>query len=80
MFDVRHLLSPGASRRTINYYGRFYRSVMVPLLRRVSTYLRRWAQRKYKRLRTYKRFKAWWTGLLGRAPRLFAHWQVVRTY
>ena len=29
----------------MNYYGRFYRSVMHPLLRRVSTYLRRWAGR-----------------------------------
>jgi RNA-directed DNA polymerase len=64
----------------LNYYGRFYRSVMVPLLQRVSTYLRRWAQRKYKRLRTYKRFQRWWTGLLQRAPGLFAHWRVVRSY
>jgi RNA-directed DNA polymerase len=40
----------------------------------------RWAQKKYKRLRTYKRFKAWWNGLLAREPGLFAHWQVIRTY
>ena len=33
----------------------------------------------YKRLRAYKRFKRWWTGLLQRAPGLFAHWRVVRT-
>jgi RNA-directed DNA polymerase len=64
----------------INYYGRFYRSAMIPLLKRVSTYLMRWAQKKYKRLRTYKRFKTWWTGLLAREPGLFAHWQVIRTY
>jgi S-adenosylmethionine:diacylglycerol 3-amino-3-carboxypropyl transferase len=50
-------LSHGASRRTINYYGRFYRTVMNPLLQRVNTYMRRWAGRKYKRLRTIKRFK-----------------------
>ena len=36
----------------INYYGRFYRSALFPLLRRVNAYLRRWAGRKYKRLRT----------------------------
>ena len=64
----------------INYYGRFYRTVLDPLLQRVNTYLRRWAGRKYKRLRTIKRFKRWWTGLLQRAPRLFAHWRVVRSY
>ena len=40
-----------------------------PLLRRVNAYLRRWAGKKYERLRTYKRFKRWWTGLLERAAR-----------
>jgi len=64
----------------INYYGRYYRTVMDPLLQRVNTYLRRWAGRKYKRLRTIKRFKRWWTGLLQRAPGLFAHWRLVRSY
>ena len=67
-------------RRVVNYYGRYYRTVMDPLLQRVNTYMRRWAGRKYKRLRTIKRFKRWWTGLLQRAPGLFAHWRVVRSY
>ena len=48
----------------MHYYGRYYRSELDPLLRRVSTYLRRWAGKKYKRLRTYTRFKRWWAGLL----------------
>ena len=64
----------------MNYYGRYYRSALYPLLRRVSLYLRRWAGKKYKRLGTYKRFKRWWTGLLEREPGLFAHWQWVRAY
>ena len=64
----------------MHYYGRYYRSAMAPLLQRVSIYLRRWAGKKYRRLRTYKRFKRWWTGLLQRAPGLFAHWSVVRSY
>jgi RNA-directed DNA polymerase len=64
----------------MRYYGRYYRTAMEPLLRRVSTYLRRWAGKKYRRLRTYKRFKRWWTGLIERAPGLFAHWQWVRAY
>jgi RNA-directed DNA polymerase len=51
-----------------------------PLLQRINTYMRRWAGRKYQRLRTIKRFKRWWTGLLQRAPGLFAHWRVVRSY
>ena len=63
----------------MQYYGRFYRSALYPLLRRVNTYVRRWAAKKYRRLRTHKRFKRWWTGLLQRASRLFAHWQWVRS-
>jgi RNA-directed DNA polymerase len=58
----------------MNYYGRFYRSKLYPLLQRINTYLMRWAGKKYRRLRRYKRFKAWWSGLLDREPRLFAHW------
>ncbi|MEU2860878.1 reverse transcriptase domain-containing protein [Streptomyces mirabilis] len=57
----------------MTYYGRFYRSQLYPLLRRINTYLMRWARKK-KRLRSYKRFRAWWTGLVQRAPGLFKHW------
>jgi RNA-directed DNA polymerase len=61
----------------MNYYGRFYRSAIYPLLRRINIYLRRWAARKYRRLRTHKRFKRWWRRVIDRAPGLFAHWQWV---
>jgi RNA-directed DNA polymerase len=64
----------------INYYGRHYWTAMDPLLQRVNTYLRRWAGKKYRRLRTFKRFKQWWTGLVEREPGLFAHWRWVRAY
>ena len=64
----------------MNYYGRFYRSALHPLLRRVSFYLRRWAGKKYKRLRTHKRFQRWWAGLQHREPGLFAQWRWVRSY
>lgn len=58
----------------MTYYGRFYRSQLYPFLRRINTYLMRWARKKYKRLRNYKRFRAWWTELVQRAPGLFKHW------
>ena len=38
-------------RGWIGYYGRFYRSMLARLLRRINEYLVRWAMRKYKRLR-----------------------------
>jgi len=64
----------------INYYGRYYRVGIDPLLQRVSSYLRRWAAKKYKRLRGAKRFDRWWMGLLVRQPDLFVHWRLVRSY
>jgi len=64
----------------MNYYGQYYRSQLYPLLQRVSFYLRRWAAAKYKRLRTLKRFKAWWQGIQAREPALFAHWRWVRAF
>jgi len=64
----------------MHYYGRYYWTVMDALVQRVNTYLRRWAGKKYRRLRTFKRFKWWWTGLHEREPGLFAHWKWVRAY
>ena len=67
-------------RGWLNYYGRFRPSALYPLLQRINTYLMRWAGKKYKRLRSYKRFKAWWFGIIEREPTLFAHWKMVRTF
>jgi RNA-directed DNA polymerase len=64
----------------MRYYGRLYRSALDPLLRRVSFYLKRWAGKKYKRLRTHQRFQRWWAGLQDREPALFAPWQWARAY
>jgi RNA-directed DNA polymerase len=63
----------------INYYGRYYRSALVPLLQRLNTYLRRWAAKKYQRLRSAKRQQEWWTALQGREPGLFIHWSLAST-
>ena len=65
----------------MNYYGRYYRTAMDPLLRRVNIYLTRWAGKKYRRrLRAHRRLWRWWTGLLDRQPGLFVHWKWVRVY
>jgi hypothetical protein len=47
---------------------------MYGFLRRVNTYLVRWARRKFKRLRSFKKAKAWWHRLQCTEPGLFAHW------
>lgn len=63
----------------MNYYGRFYRSRLYPLLQRINSYLMRWARRKYKRLSGYRRVKAWWNGVVERDPELFTHWRWMHT-
>lgn len=61
----------------INYYGRFYRSMLYPLFRRLNEHLARWAMRKYKRLR-YHLTRAWnWLQTVARRDQgLFAHWRL----
>ena len=65
-------------RGWMNYYGQFNRWEMYSLLRGINTYLMRWARKKFKRLRTYKRVKAWWKRLVERQPEMFAHWAWMR--
>jgi RNA-directed DNA polymerase len=63
-------------RGWINYYGRFYRSELIRLLRRINEYLIRWAMRKFKRLRRRPaRARRFLAGVAGREPSLFAHWR-----
>lgn len=64
----------------MNYSGRFYRSRLYALLYRINNYLMGWARMKFKRLKSYKRFRKWWTGLIDREPGLFKHWVWVRGF
>jgi RNA-directed DNA polymerase len=61
-------------RGWITYYGKFYRTELNGLLKRINTYLVRWARRKFRRLRSFKKARRWWNGLLQRQPALFTHW------
>ena len=63
-------------RGWLNYYGRFYRSTLKPVLRRINTYLVRWAMNKYKRLRDRPhRARQWLIAVFRRQPDLFVHWR-----
>ena len=77
--DLARWLNPIVSG-WMTYYGRFYRSALSPLLQRINAYVRRWAGMKYRRLRPYRRFKRWWTGLQQRQPAFFAQWRWVRSW
>ena len=63
-------------RGWIDYYGCFYKSRLISLLRRINEYLARWAMRKFKRLRGHPhRARRFVASVARRAPTLFAHWK-----
>ena len=67
-------------RGWMQYYGAFNRAALYPLLQRINTYLVRWLQKKYKRLRGFKKAHAGWGRLTTLWPNLFVHWKWVRGY
>jgi hypothetical protein len=60
----------------INYYGRFYRSALIPLLQRINAYLVRWIRKKYKRLAALHKALQKMREIAKRYPRMFVHWKV----
>ena len=74
--DLAHLSNP-AVRGWMNYYGRFYRSKCVQVLRYLNLALARWARRKFKRFRRRERASIHWLGRIAqRDPTLFVLWQL----
>ncbi len=69
--DLAQWINP-IVRGWMNYYGRFFRSKLHPLLKRISGYLVRWARKKYRRLASFKRVKRWWDQLVSRTRSLRA--------
>ncbi|MBA3527840.1 MAG: group II intron reverse transcriptase/maturase [Propionibacteriaceae bacterium] len=53
--DLARWINP-IVRGWMQYYGRFYRTMLHPLLLRINTYLVRWARKKYRALGAYPRF------------------------
>jgi RNA-directed DNA polymerase len=75
LWTTKDLAGPAAwinpiVRGWMTYYGKFYRTELYGLLRCINTYLVCWARRKFKRLRSFKKVKRWWYGLLQRQPGL----------
>jgi RNA-directed DNA polymerase len=72
--DLARLVNPSV-RGWMNYYGRFYRSKCLQVLRHLNEALATWARRKYKRLQRRKRASVHWLGLVARrTPTLFVLW------
>lgn len=74
--DLSRMFNP-ILRGWINYYGRFYKSEMYPVLKHMNRALVRWARRKYKKMERHQRRAEYWLGKIARRePKLFAHWQM----
>lgn len=76
--ELARLTNP-VVRGWMQYYGAFYRTALYTLLQRINRYLMRWVRKKYKRLRSFKRFHKRWIQVTTTWPHLFAHWTWVRT-
>lgn len=75
--DLAHMFN-AVIRGWINYYGRFYKSMLYPTFRHLNKILSRWASRKYKRLRRHKRRARHWIERIARKEtKLFAHWMLL---
>lgn len=63
-------------RGWINYYGKFYPTVLRKHLRYVDLRLATWVRTKFKKFKRHKTKSIYWLGMLARQkPSLFAHWE-----
>lgn len=77
LLDLSAMFNP-IIRGWLNYFGSYYRSGLYPLYDLLNGSLKRWAMRKFKRLRGRQRRAAHWLWRIKRQqPGLFAHWQLV---
>ncbi len=73
--DLARLVNPVA-QGWVNFYGRFYRSKCIQVLRHINEALAAWVRRKFKRFRRRERASVHWLGgIARREPALFMHWR-----
>jgi RNA-directed DNA polymerase len=66
-------------RGWMNYYGRYCRSALSPVLDHVEMALSGWAMKKFKKLRRHRNESLQWLDRVRKAsPNLFAHWTVAK--
>jgi hypothetical protein len=73
--DLARFTNP-VVRGWINYYGRYYRSKCVQVLRHFNEALGQWARWKFKRFKRRERASMHWLGRIARRdPKLFVLWE-----
>jgi RNA-directed DNA polymerase len=64
-------------RGWMNYYGRYYRSQLYPLLSRINHHIQRWLQDKHNNLRSGKVLWRTWHRVITQYPNALPHWKWV---
>ena len=59
----------------INYYGRFYKSELIQVLRYINGCIVKWVRRKFKKRKHRRQAEHWLGEVAQRDKLLFAHWQ-----
>lgn len=73
--EITKIISPPVTG-WINYYGNFYASELISIMRFVDTVIMKWVKKKYGKLRqSCKMARKWLEGVKTRQPKLFKHWQ-----
>ncbi len=74
--DIARFVNPFV-RGWVNYYGRYYRSALTPVLRCLERALIYWVRRKFKRFKRHRRRAVHWLGRIARRESgLFVLWQI----
>jgi RNA-directed DNA polymerase len=74
--DLANMFNP-IIRGWINYYGRFYKSGLYPVMRHINFALIRWVRRKHKKFERHRKRAERWLGRIARRDKqLFSHWQM----
>ena len=73
--DIAEIIDPKV-RGWLNYYGKYYRSALTPLLDYLNKRLVRWAIKKFKRLKgSIKKGVGWLQRIIQKEPEMFVHWE-----
>jgi len=74
--DLSRMFNP-VVRGWLQYYGKYYRSLLHRVFDPLESALVRWACRKYKKLKRHRRRSRHWLRRIAlREPKLFAHWEI----
>ena len=78
--DIAKMVNP-IIRGWVQYYGKYNKSKLAIIYRYINMILKKWGQRKYKKLReSQARVRKWLKNVYEANPKLFYHWNEMAVY